>query len=224
MLYRKIGIELCSCTLKAFISGGCKEFPVGGFAELRDTEILHQITSAVEYLHSNNICHQNLNPSNILISRPDGTLYPRIKLTDFAFTRVSATASLSLWKRVGANKSWVAPEIYDCYTFDLAMDVFPLGILFAYVLSGGVHPFGADKEDRIFNIKKKQPMSFTIQHLNGVAGAADVFDLICSMLSFDPEERPMASAVLNVIGILTSESCDSKSKGKMLHSFYKSIV
>ena len=118
----------------------------------------------------------------------------------------------------------MAPEIYDCYTFDLAMDVFPLGILFAYVLSGGVHPFGVDKEDRIFNIKKKHPMSFTIQHLNDVVGAADVFDLICSMLSFDPEKRPTVSLVLNVIGILTNEFCDSKSKGKMLYLFYKSFV
>ena len=77
------------------------------------------------------------------------------------------------------------------------MDIFSLGILFAYVLSRGIHPFGSEKEDRIFNIKRKQPMSFTIQHLKDVVEAADIFDLICSMLSFDPEERPTSSAVLN---------------------------
>ena len=85
--------------------------------------------------------------------------------------------------------------MYTQCEFTWAMDVFSMGCLFAYVLSGGVHPFGVEKEDRIVNIKKKQPMSFTIQHLNGVVGAAGVFDLICSMLSFDPEERPTASAV-----------------------------
>ena len=130
-----------------------------------------------------------------MISPPIGShVPPRMKLTNFGIFRVAKAGLLPLFK-VAGTKGWSAPEVYTQCEFTWAMDVFSMGCLFAYVLSGGVHPFGVDKEDKIFNIKKKQPMSFTIQHLNDVAGAADVFDLICSMLSFDPEERPTASAV-----------------------------
>ena len=118
-----------------------------------------------------------------------------MKLTNFGIFRVVKPGQ-PLFKVTG-TKGWSAPEIYSQSNFTFAMDIFSLGILFAYVLSRGVHPFGSEKEDRIFNIKRKQPMSFTIQHLKDVVEAADIFDLICSMLSFDPEERPTSSAVLN---------------------------
>ena len=77
------------------------------------------------------------------------------------------------------------------------MDVFSLGLLFAYVLSGGVHAFGSDKEERVFSIKKKKPMSLTVDQFKGVLRAAEVFDLIRLMVSYNPSKRPSATAVVN---------------------------
>ena len=120
-----------------------------------------------------------------------------MKLGNYAYFRISKTEQ-PLYKLMG-TKGWSAPEIFDSSqkTFTFAMDLFSLGLVFAYVLSGGIHPFGKEKEDRIVKIKKKEPMTFTLKQLVNVDGAEKVFDLICSMLSFDPEERPTASAVFN---------------------------
>ena len=61
------------------------------------------------------------------------------------------------------------------------------------------HPFSLDKEERVANIKKRQPIILTANQLlnvTGVAGA-EVFNLICLMLNFDPEQRPAVSQILN---------------------------
>ena len=157
--------------------------------------ILKQITCALEYLHEKQIFHRDLKPSNVVISCPDGTLQPRMKLANFGYSRVSKTA-LPLWKLVG-TKGWMAPEVYYLDSFTFSMDIFSLGLIFSYVLSGGFHAFGSSKEERVIRIKMKQPMILQIEHLMGVVGVAGVYELICAMLSFNPEERPRASTVLN---------------------------
>ena len=40
-------------------------------------------------------------------------------------------------------------------------------------------------------------MNLTLQQLGDVDGIAEIFDLILSMISFDPDERPSASSVIN---------------------------
>ena len=211
--------------MKQLISSNYKGPAVG----ISTTEMLWQITSAIEYLHEKSICHCDLKPSNILVSCSDGSLQPRMKLSNFGFSRVSKTA-LPLWKLAG-TKGWMAPEIYDLETFTPLMDIFSLGLLYVFVLSRGLHAFGVEKEDRIVNIKKRQPMTLTIQQLKNVVRAAEVFKLICKMLSFDPEQRPIATAVLNdaffyhpnyetSTAVETTVPVETKPKGKLLFVFY----
>ena len=187
---RYIASERCCATLKNYVQGKCT------IPQIPDNkELMRQITAGIEYLHSRDICHRDLKPSNILISRSDGTLPPQIKLSEFAFTRTSKTA-LPLHKLAG-TKGWMAPEMYNEESFTSSLDIFSLGLVFVFVLSGGLHAFGTDKEERNRNIKKKRAMTFTIQQLQNVVGAVEIYDLIRSMLSFIPEERPSASAILN---------------------------
>ena len=46
------------------------------------------------------------------------------------------------------------------------VDIFALGLIFGYTLSGGNHPFGDDPDDRVMRIKKKEPMKMTRSYLN----------------------------------------------------------
>ena len=120
-----------------------------------------------------------------------------MKLGGFGFTRLSKTP-LPLWKQVGTNKGWMAPEIYDLKIFTTAMDIFSLGLVFAFVLSGGLHAFGTNKHENICNMKEKLPMTLTVHQLKNVgSGVAGVFELICTMLSYNPEERPGATMAFN---------------------------
>ena len=158
--------------------------------------MLRQITSGLEYLHAKNVCHRDLKPKNIFISFPDATVIPQMKLGGLGLTRFDKTA-LPLCKQVGTNAAWMAPEICDRKFFITPMDIFSLGLVFAFVLSGGLHVFGNNKEERIFNIKEKNPVNLTLQQLGDIDGIAEIFDLILSMISFDPDERPSASSVIN---------------------------
>ena len=102
---RYIVSELCTCTLNQLIRKNSDPATI----PYDKNEILWQISSGLEYLHEKLICHRDLNPSSVLLSRPDGTLQPRIKLTNFAFIRVSKQA-LPLYKLV-KRKEWLPPEV-----------------------------------------------------------------------------------------------------------------
>ena len=96
------------------------------------------------------------------------------------------------------------------------MDLFSLGCLFSFTLAGGRHPYGDSEQNRISPIKKKKPMTLTVHHLKNVKDAAGVFQLICSLLSVDPTERPAAKAVLkhNFFGKSTEMPGESSEQGK----------
>lgn len=94
----------------------------------------------------------------------------------------------------------MAPEIYVLNNFTFTMDIFALGLIFAFVLGGGLHPFddGGDKESCILKMKGKGQMTFTVHHLlnTNVTVANEIFNLICSMLNYNPEARPTASSMI----------------------------
>ena len=67
----------------------------------------HQLVSAVEYLHSLNICHRDIKLENILISYEDEE-NPVLKLTDMGLGKF---ADESLLKTICGTRSYLAPEV-----------------------------------------------------------------------------------------------------------------
>jgi len=185
-----IASELTAGTLKDVIKGNYQGPPVGR----NSRSIFMQIIEGLSHLHDKNIVHRNLKPSTIRISIPEGRTGPLLKLADFCFSRVTnERESFALWKIIG-SLSWLPAEIYLATKFTSAMDTFALGCTFAYFLSGGVHPYGTVKEERLDRIKRKETMTSTVQELIKTTGA---FTLISSMLRSNPEQRPSCSTVLN---------------------------
>ena len=163
-------------------------------------KIFRQITLGLAHLHEKKIVHRDLKPANILISCPDGTtVSPVIKLANFGITRIFQTeGSFSLWKIAG-SKSWLGPEVSQASAFKVEMDLFSLGCVFAFSLSGGKHPFGPIKEARILHIWTKQEMVLTVHDLKpvGEASAEEMLILLNSLMNANPDARPSASEVLS---------------------------
>ncbi len=157
---RLIATELCSGTLEDYVKGNYQ-----GPRFLNEKEILRQVTQGLAHLHRNGIVHRDIKPTNILIFvRDQGseTEEPLIKLADFGISKALNAEREDYTNTSVANpsgtKGWMAPGVYKLNRFDSKVDIFPLGCIFAYTLTGGKHPFGEKNNERIIRITGKQPM------------------------------------------------------------------
>ena len=192
ILFRYLATEPSLGTLLDIVYGSYKGPYVGGI-----NYALYQVCTGLKFMHSKGIFHHDLKPSNILISYPGGSDGPRMKLTNFGVYRISQDQNpLPLYK-LGTH-GWMAPEIYESFVFTAEMNLFSIGLIFAFSLCGGRHAFGSLEIDNVAaNIKKKRNMTMSIKHLQLVGEIAEqMFNLIDSMLCTDPIYRPSLRDVL----------------------------
>jgi serine/threonine protein kinase len=180
------------------------------------------LASALDYMHSEGVRHQDIKPSNIIHRKED------VYFTDFSFSsrfEVGKTTSTDNPARTSAM--YAAPEVIDLDGFLLkhgrGTDVFALGSVFcemlAIVTGSGVHHFHAFlSEDQA--LESQQTFTTTggillygrktrrISHY--FAGNHFYTACVSRMLAINRDERPNASTVLLQIKSFpywSSESC-----------------
>ena len=164
-------MELCAATLQDLVLGAYKGPKVGNHRQM-----LYQITLGVEFLHSKDIVHRDINPQNIYISIPNGSKPPTMKVGDYGMRRLVGQGRFSL-HQVAGTKDFMAPEVRHSSAFTCAMDIYSLASSFSYTLT----------EKRINAIKKSRSYKAVYSIL---------FELIRSMLNPDPKLRPSATQIL----------------------------
>jgi len=172
--------------------------------------ILRQVTRGLTHLHKLGIVHRDLKPENILflvtpsLKRTDSTEGSKpsvvMKLADFDIAKILKTerkdfTNTSLTSPNG-TRGWMPPELFIKELFDFKVDVWALGCIFAYALSGGKHPFGDDIK-RVIRIMEKEPMVLGQKDLKEpYSEDPSIFALIKSMVSAEPDNRPSVTDVL----------------------------
>ncbi|KAF2221545.1 hypothetical protein BDZ85DRAFT_265577 [Elsinoe ampelina] len=186
-------------------------------------QALYQIVLGLHHLHNRRIIHRDIKPQNILIGRPNSTKKgPHLLISDFGLCKtLPDNASTVADATINAGTcGWKAPELIsqpkDTASLNghsststsegtpghsggikRAADIFSLGCLFFWVLTGGCHPFD-DKEGwaqiRELNIKKNNMQN--MHRLDLGNDTEEPMQLITAMLNHRPEDRPSVSDVL----------------------------
>lgn len=119
---------------------------IGPFPEKLARTYFHQIISAVEYLHSSNICHLDIKPDNFIL---DENMC--LKLADFgAAARFSISDEFKV--RLGTD-SYLAPETFLDQSYNgKNVDLFACGVVL-FIMVVGHYPFGkAHPDDKLYKL------------------------------------------------------------------------
>jgi len=172
-----------------------------------ERDILFQLTQGLAHLHGLDIVHRDIKPTNILIyvppsssERPNAESNPQVKLADFGRSKtIKDDFTNTSMSNPRGTRGWISPELYKNQRAGPKVDIFALGLIFGYTLSGGKHPFGDDPDKRSVRIKDKKPMLMVRNDLKEPYSLEnnEAFDLTKSMLDINHEERPSVKEITN---------------------------
>ncbi|XP_064392604.1 serine/threonine-protein kinase/endoribonuclease IRE2-like [Halichondria panicea] len=161
---------------------------------------LEQLANGLKFLHDKKVQHRDIKPENILIKYEGDTA--RFIISDFDLGHITGTESKH--KTNYGTMGWVAPELWGKEKRLPAVDIFSMGCVFYYALTRGKHPFGAittkserkECQDKILGMMSPilEDNELQLEHMFMKVQAKDLIKL---MLTFNGEERPDASEVLD---------------------------
>ena len=106
-------------------------------SEEEASTILRNILSAIEYLHSKQICHRDLKPENIMLSRENDL--NSIKIVDFGLSTSNLNKLIN--NDYCGTYIYMAPELIEKKLYFISVDMWSIGILMFMLLNKGKHPF-----------------------------------------------------------------------------------
>lgn len=101
------------------------------------SHIVRQIAGALAYLHDfqgRGLVHRDVTPDNIMLS-----FQGEVKLIDFGVAKSTALDDSSTQRGCVGKADWIAPELFRGQKLDRRADLFSLGMVYWYLLSGK-HP------------------------------------------------------------------------------------
>lgn len=149
------------------------------------------LLSALDYAHGHGIIHRDIKPENIFLTTTGNAV-----LADFGIAQNKSAEETKLTTDGSfiGTIAYAAPEQIDGQTLDARSDIYALGAVFHFMLSGKP-PFGgtlsqiitAQQAGRIAAIDQSHPV---------LSRYPDVESLINRMLNRDPSARPANAASL----------------------------
>ena len=143
--------------------------------------VLRQVLSALNFLHSHDICHRDIKPENILFVHPEGTKGPdgkdvglTVRLVDLGLARYHHASSFEpRMSTVVGTCTYIAPEVLR-RRYDRRCDHWSLGVV-AYVMMCGYPPFVGDTNEEVCDAVRKGRYRFDPRHWKSASKDAKGF-------------------------------------------------
>ncbi|XP_073023993.1 LOW QUALITY PROTEIN: serine/threonine-protein kinase/endoribonuclease IRE1b-like [Primulina eburnea] len=169
-----------------------KEFDLwktNGYPSVCMLKLMKDIVCGLAHLHELGIIHRDLKPQNVLVIKDRST---SAKISDMGISKRLDGDLTSLTKNATGHGSsgWQAPEQLRRERQTRAIDLFSLGCVLFFCITGGKHPFGENFE-RDINIVNNRKDLFLIDNI------PEAIDLISRLLDPRPDLRPTAVEVSN---------------------------
>lgn len=156
-----------------------------------------QILDALAEAHERGIIHRDIKPSNIMLTSRHGH-ENFVKVLDFGLAKlIDDAAEVTKKQNLVGSVAYLAPEQILGLAFDQRADVYALGVLFYYLLTGE-RPFRGDDDIAVlYQHIHKAPVPLNEMLPQGHDIPQSVLEHVEACLSKDPEDRPAdASALL----------------------------
>ena len=164
----------------------------------RVVHILRQVCASLEEAHVRGLVHRDIKPANIHVGRL-GLVDDFVKVLDFGLVKpateaITADALASQAGFVIGTPGYIAPEIALSTTVDRRSDLYALGCV-AYYLLTGRQVFEGGTVMQVF-AQHLQATPTPPSHLAKHRVPPDLDELVLNCLAKNPEDRPQSAAAL----------------------------
>ncbi|XP_062843908.1 death-associated protein kinase 2-like isoform X2 [Trichomycterus rosablanca] len=153
-------------------------------------DFLKQILKGVGFMHGKQIAHFDLKPENIMLSDKNAE-HPEIKVIDFGLAH--RFTSGEEYKSLSGTPQYIAPEVINYETLNMATDMWSIGVI-TYILLSGISPFQGDTDEETLRNIVDMKYDFDDHYFSQTSEMAK--DFIEKLLVKDQSERMTADECL----------------------------
>ncbi|MDZ5446112.1 serine/threonine-protein kinase [Micromonospora sp. 4G57] len=139
-----------------------------------------EVSAALAAAHAHGIVHRDVKPANVILA-PSG-----VKVLDFGIATSTGATDHTPDGIVVGTPAYLAPEQLDRQPATPAADMYALGVLLYYCLTGRL-PYAASSTTQLLGARKRQAPE-PLPEIDGLP--AEVTDLCRRCLADDPAQRP----------------------------------
>ena len=158
--------------------------------EKRASTIIHQMATAVYYMHSFGVVHRDLKPENVLMTSTDED--SDIRILDFGLSKI-----LGPYEKCDepyGTLTYCAPEIIVDEPYSKPVDLWSLGVM-TYLMVSGKLPFNAEDENEIARQVVYDEPNYTRNPIWKTI-SPECLDFIQKLLNKDQNKRMTIKGVL----------------------------
>ena len=145
---------------------------------------------AVQAMQRADVVHRDIKPSNVILG-PDGC-----RLIDFGISQAGDTSSITVTGQQVGTPAYMSPEQVRGLAVATSSDVFALGSVLAYALTGNA-PFGdGTSVDVLHRVAFDPPREDVLERV--AAADRELAELVRACLAKDPQQRPTPDTVVGI--------------------------